>query len=331
MKSILLITTGGTIASSNNGQGLVPTSSSNEILNMINKIASEYDVSTMDLFSLDSSNIQMEEWQKMAETIYLEHKKYDGIVLTHGTDTMAYTGSVLSFMLQNVPIPIVLTGSQLPLHHPMTDGIENLRTAFAMAASEIPGVFIAFNRKVMLATRAVKVRTTSFDAFESVNADYIATVDSRGLVIHKELLPTIQGDFILRNDICSDVFLIKLIPGMNPNIFDALLSMNIKGVVIEAFGAGGVQYLRRDITNKLSKLVDNNISVVVCSQCLYERSDFSIYEVGQKVLAQGVIEGMDMTSEAAICKLMWGLAYYRSTQEIKELFNTNLVGEVHLI
>ena len=118
---------------------------------------------------------------------------------------------------------------------------------------------------------------------------------------------------------------------MNPNIFDALLSMNIKGVVIEAFGAGGVQYLRRDITNKLSKLVDNNISVVVCSQCLYERSDFSIYEVGQKVLAQGVIEGMDMTSEAAICKLMWGLAYYRSTQEIKELFNTNLVGEVHLI
>ena len=186
MKSILLITTGGTIASSNNGQGLVPTSSSNEILNMINKIASEYDVSTMDLFSLDSSNIQMEEWQKMAETIYLEHKKYDGIVLTHGTDTMAYTGSVLSFMLQNVPIPIVLTGSQLPLHHPMTDGIENLRTAFAMAASEIPGVFIAFNRKVMLATRAVKVRTTSFDAFESVNADYIAPVDSRGLVIHKE-------------------------------------------------------------------------------------------------------------------------------------------------
>lgn len=330
MKSILLLTTGGTIASSNNGNGLVPTSSSKEILKMINKIASEYHVSTMDLFSLDSSNIQMEEWQKMAETIYLEYKKYDGIVLTHGTDTMAYTGSILSFMLQNIPIPVVLTGSQLPLNHPMTDGIENLRTAFAMAASGIPGIFIAFNRKVMLATRAVKVRTTSFDAFESVNAEYAASVDSRGLVINSKLDERTNGDFILRNDICSDVFLIKLIPGMNPDIFDALLSMNVKGVVIEAFGAGGVQYLRRDITNKLSKLVEHNISVVVCSQCLYERSDFSIYEVGKKVLEQGVIEGMDMTSEAAICKLMWGLAYYHTTEEIKKLFTTNLVGEVHL-
>lgn len=331
MKSILLITTGGTIASTNNGEGLAPTSSSKEILKMINKIASEYDVSTMDLFSLDSSNIQMEEWQKMAEAIYLEHKQYDGIVLTHGTDTMAYTGSILSFMLQNVPIPVVLTGSQLPLSDPMSDGIENLRTAFAMAASEMPGVFIAFNRKVMLATRAVKVRTTSFDAFESVNADYVATVDSRGLVINKSVVPTIKGEFILRNDICPDVFLIKLIPGMNPSIFDSLQSMNIKGIVIEAFGAGGVQYLRRDITRKLSKLVSQNISVVVCSQCLYERSDFSIYEVGKKVLEQGVIEGFDMTSEAAICKLMWGLAYHNNCDEIRELFNTNLTGEVHLI
>ena len=146
MKSILLITTGGTIASSNSGQGLAPTSSSGEILNMINKIASEYEVSTMDLFSLDSSNIQMEEWQKMAETIYLEHKKYDGIVLTHGTDTMAYTGSILSFMLQNVPIPIVLTGSQLPLHHPMTDGIENLHAHLDILKNMTKNIVVCLNK-----------------------------------------------------------------------------------------------------------------------------------------------------------------------------------------
>lgn len=327
MKRILLITTGGTIASTSGDNGLQPTNSSSEILNMMGSVASNYDIRAKELFQLDSSNIQPEEWQKIAQCVFDEYVNFDGVVITHGTDTLGYTSSILSFMLQNIPVPIVLTGSQLPLSHPMTDALENLRTALAMAASGIPGIFVAFNRKVILGTRAVKVRTTSFDAFESVNAEYVATVDSRGLVIHQNNIPKICGKPSLRANICSDVFLLKLTPGINPAIFDSLISMKCKGLVIEAFGAGGVQFMRRDVANKLKEVSEHGIAVVVCSQCLYERSDFSIYEVGKRVLAQGVIEGYDMTSVCALTKLMWALA---QEEDVRTIMQHNYAGEIQV-
>lgn len=327
MKHILLITTGGTIASTSSENGLQPTNNSSEILKMMGIITSNYNIEAKELFQLDSSNIQPEEWQTIARCVFNEYKNYDGIVITHGTDTLGYTSSILSFMLQNLPIPVVLTGSQLPLSHPMTDGLENLRTAFAMAASGVSGIFVAFNRKVILGTRAIKVRTTSFDAFESVNAEYVATVDSRGLVIHKENIPKVYGTPTLCDNVCSDVFLLKLTPGINPTIFDALIAMKCKGIVIEAFGAGGVQFMRRDIVNKVKEVCEHGIQVVVCSQCLYERSDFSIYEVGQRVLSQGVIEGYDMTSVCALTKLMWALG---QGEDVRSIMSKSYAGEIHI-
>lgn len=327
MKHILLITTGGTIASTSSENGLQPTNHASDILKMIGSVALNYEIDTQELFQLDSSNIQPEEWQAIARCVFDTYSDYDGIVITHGTDTLGYTSSILSFMLQNIPIPVVLTGSQLPLSHTMSDGVENLRTAFAMAASGYAGIFVAFNRKVILGTRAVKVRTTSFNAFESVNAEYVATVDARGLVIHEENIPTLTGTPSLRANVCSDVFLLKLTPGINPAIFDALIAMECKGIVIEAFGAGGMQFMRRDVANKLKEVSEHGIAVVVCSQCLYERSDFSIYEVGQKVLSQGVIEGYDMTSVCALTKLMWALA---QEEDVRSIMQHNYAGEIHL-
>ena len=241
---------------------------------------------------------------------------------------MAYTASCLSFMLQNIPVPVVLTGSQLPLEHPLSDGQENMRLAFAMAASKRPGVFVAFNRKVMLGARAVKVRTTGFHAFESVNYPYVATVNSLGLEIHDELLPKRQENCELKDQLCPNVFLLKLIPGMSPEIFDMLIHMNIRGIVIEAFGIGGLSYIRRDLTSKIVDLLDHGISVVVCSQCLYERSDFSVYEVGKKALEHGVIEAFDMTSEACVTKLMWVLGQSENPDEIRSMFTHNYANEV---
>lgn len=327
MKKILLITTGGTIASVATKEGLAPTEGGGDF-SFLRELPLDFDLRVRDLFQLDSSNVQPEEWQLIARTVAEESRNCDGIVLTHGTDTMAYTAAALSFMLRGLPIPLVVTGSQLPLSHLLTDGVENLRCAFAMACTGRCGVFVAFHRKIILGTRAVKVRTFAMDAFESINYPYIAEVNANGLVLNDSALPEVRGEFSLEDHICSRVFLLKLFPGLDPNIFDLLIQTECRGVVVEAFGAGGLNFLRRDLVSKLKTAVEAGVTVVVCSQCLYERSDFSIYQTGRRALETGVIEARDMTTEAAVTKLMWVLGQTDDPAEIRRLYTADCAGEL---
>ena len=330
-KKILVLATGGTIASEISDRGLKPHTSVQDIISGSIQDTSLYEFDAQDILTLDSSNIQPEEWQMIAEKVAELYEGYDGVVITHGTDTMAYTASALTYMLSNIPLPVVITGSQLPYFHPLTDATDNIRCAVAMASTGIPGVFLAFNRKVMLGCRAVKIRTSGFDAFDSINYPLIGRVTSDGLEIERQYIPDVQkGSFRLQKELCTDVFLLKITPGMNPHIFDLLKDSAYKGILIEAFGAGGMHYIHRDMYRKISELKGSDIAVVLTTQCLYEKSDLSKYEVGKMAVDSGVISAIDMTSEAAITKLMWILARTSDVEVVRAYFNTNVAGEVTL-
>ena len=325
-KKILLLTTGGTIASLPGGEGLEPQRS-DVMERELNQLRTYYNITVRDVMCLDSSNIRTEEWQQLARDIFEHRVGFDGIVVSHGTDTMAYTASAVTYMLPNIDLPVVFTGSQLPLADMLSDGPDNLRTAFAMAASGKPGIFLAFDRKVMLGCRAVKVRASGFSAFESVNARYAGLVSNNGLVINEQVLPRPTGPAQLCPEINKNVFLLKLTPGLNPAVFDMLAAMGYKGIVIEAFGLGGINVLGRG-RRGIHRCVEDGISVVVTTQCLYDSSDLRVYQVGNKLLDLGVIQGRDMTSEAAMTKLMWAIGQGMETNEIANIFTQNLAGEV---
>lgn len=325
-KNLLLLTTGGTIASMPGSDGLEPHRSG-VMEREIDQLRTYYDITVRDVMCLDSSNIRPEEWQFIARSIYEMRGDFDGIVVSHGTDTMAYTASAVTFMLPDIDIPVVFTGSQLPLADVLSDGPDNLRTAFAMAASEKPGIFLAFDRKVMLGCRAVKVRATDFSAFESVNARYAAQITGLGLRVNEQVIPKVKGPARLMDKISNDVFLLKLTPGLSPKIFDALVGMGYKGVVVEAFGLGGVNVLNEGL-NGIRAAMDAGMSVVITTQCLYDSSDLKVYQVGNKLLELGVIQGRDMTTEAAMTKLMWAIGQGMNQKEIRKLFAIDLAGEI---
>jgi len=325
-KKILLMTTGGTIASVPGGEGLEPMRSG-VMERELELLRTYYDITVLDVMCLDSSNITPEEWQQIATEIFRNREGFDGIVVSHGTDTMAYTASAMTFMLPDIDLPVVFTGSQLPLRDMLSDGPDNLRTAFAMAASGCPGIFLAFDRKVMLGCRAVKVRASGFSAFESVNARYAGIVSNLGLVLDRDVLPVRKGEARLKPQISKNVFLLKLTPGLNPAVFDMLAAMGYRGIVVEAFGLGGFNVLGKSLRG-IQRAVEDGVSVVVTTQCLYDSSDLRVYQVGNRLLDMGVIQGRDMTSEAAMTKLMWAIGQGYEQEQIAALFARNLAGEI---
>lgn len=327
MKKILLLTTGGTIASVSGANGLIPGITDAEIVSYLLEQNFRYKIESKALMEIDSTNMQPECWVRIAEAVYENYGDYDGFVITHGTDTMGYTAAALSYMLQNIAKPVVMTGSQVPIHYKNTDAGKNIVDAARFACEDIGGVFVVFDGKVINGTRAVKVRTRSYHAFESINHPYAAFIDGGEIRYNKPVSQVRSMEMKLEVSLCPDVFLLKLHPGTKPELFD-FLKYQYKGVIIEGFGLGGVPNQGRSLVLKINELLQSGVAVVVTTQCLEEGEDRTLYEVGRIAAGELIISSKDMNTEAIVPKLMWVLGRTDDLREVKRMMETPIADDI---
>lgn len=330
MKKVLLLATGGTIAAAKTDEGMNPQLTPEDLVAYIPEVADICQIDCKTILNVDSTNVQPEDWQLMAKECYAALPYYDGFVISHGTDTLSYSATALSFMLQNPGKPVVLTGSQMSISDPEGDARKNLLDAFITAASDLAGVYVTFYGKVMLGSHTVKIRTQSFDAFESVNAPLVGRIENNKLEILSDLKYERQVGGTnpkLAAGLDPRVFVIKLIPGFDPEWLRELVKLDIHGIVIEAFCLGGLPFKGRDLLSAVNDLVDQGIPVVMSTQVPFETTDLTIYEVGIKALKAGVIPTGVMTSVAVVTKLMWALGQTKDLEEIREIMMQDIALE----
>ena len=332
MKRILLLTTGGTIASKESAVGRVSEYTGEDLMRDIPELAGLCEIQVHDIMNIDSTNMQPEDWKVIGKKAYEGLESFDGIVITHGTDTMAFTSAMLSFMLKNLHKPVVLTGSQLSVDEPNTDAKKNLVDAVKTAVAGYSGVYVVFGGKIIKGTRACKAHSTDFGAFESINAPLAGKIANSKVWMENPLVESV-GETTLEMSADSPgypgVFLLKIIPGTSPKVIDEIIKMdNYRGIVIEAYGIGGVPNTHRDLIEPIKRAINANISVVVITQSRHGTTDLTRYEVGKSALKEGVITVGNMTAEAAVTKLMWLLDQLSDPQEIKQKMQENLYGEI---
>lgn len=320
-KKILLIATGGTIASIKTPNGLTPMITSEEIMQYIPEVLSFCTVEAIQLFNIDSTNIFYTHWLALAQCIEAHYNQYDGFVITHGTDTMAYTAAALSYLIQDSKKPIVITGSQKSLAANESDARMNLYDAFLYANHpDACGVHILFDHKILLGTRSRKVRTKSFNAFQSIDFPEIGIIHNNRVLIYVREEIT-NDEPVFYHELNPNIFVFRLIPGINPNIL-GFISENYDAVVIESFGVGGIpNYGNNNFENALAEFISKGKTVIISTQVPHEGSDMEVYEVGQNIKERfDLIEAYSMTTEAIVTKLMWILGQTKEPSEIRKLF-----------
>lgn len=309
MKRVLVIATGGTIASAEEGSGLAPALTGEQLVAFVPEVAQICHVEVSQVMNVDSTNMRPEGWLAIAGEVRRSYDDFDGFVVLHGTDTLAYTAAGLSYLVQGSPKPVVLTGSQLPMGDPDTDGKRNLFDAVRVACDDAAaGVMVAFGGKVISGTAARKVRTRSLEAFDSLNVPDLGCVrDGRVEWADGAEAGDVTSGVRFYDALNPRVAVLKITPGMDALVVDALRPA-CDALVVEAFGLGGIPEYD-GITDTLLAWVDAGKTLVMTTQCPYEGADLSVYEVGRAFCDRpGVLMGGSATTEALLAKTMWALA-----------------------
>lgn len=319
-RKILMIGTGGTISAVPTEEGLVPELTAQELIRIMPEIKKICYVDCLQLLNLDSTNMHPRHWQLIAETIKKYYEEYEGFVITHGTDTMAYTAAALSYLIRNSQKPIVLTGAQLPIMEEGSDARRNILDAFLYAADpDSHYVRIVFNGSVISGTRARKNFSKSFAAFESINFPEVARVQSMRLT--RFIPDTYIGETEFAGNLDSSVTILKLVPGLSNDVMKYVIDRH-DGLIIESFGVGGLPEYS-DFYEQIRHAVEKGKLIVMTTQVPNEGSDLSVYQTGKVLKEQfDVLEAHDMTSEAAYAKLMWILGQTHDFKAAETLFYT---------
>ncbi|MCK5233599.1 MAG: asparaginase [Candidatus Aenigmarchaeota archaeon] len=341
MKKILVIGTGGTIASIETKNGLRPAYDINELISFFPEVKELADLDGKTLFTLDSTNMQSHHWGEIAREIGRQYEKYDGFVITHGTDTMQYTASALSFMLKNLGKPVVLTGSVDAIGEG-SDAKQNFVDSVIVASSGIGEVCVVFHGKIIrgckarkITNEATKINNDGLDVYSSINfhliGEMLGTLEENGKrksKINVEKITKNKGTLEILSEADSEkILLVKIYPGFGPKIFDKLKDFN--GIIIEGFGPGNIPYVENSIVSKIEMLSKENVPVFITTQNPFGEADLTIYEVGQNALKAGAISCKDMTSETALVKLMWILGNFgKDAKTVKKLMQKNFIGEI---
>lgn len=324
MKKILFIATGGTIASRRSDSGLKPQITPQELLEYIPQVKDICQIEAIQLLNLDSSNMEPKHWKLIVHTIREQYEAYDGFVIAHGTDTMAYTAAALSYMVQNSKKPIVITGAQKPIDLEITDAKSNLLDSFLYASDAASqGVSIIFDGKVIAGTRAKKVRSKSYNAFSSIDYPYLAVIQDLNIMRYIPMIPY-EEEVRFYEKLDENIYLIKLIPGIKPRVLSSIFE-NYDCIIVESFGVGGIPHSIADAFYELCQKHPDKL-VVMATQVAHEGSDMTVYEVGHDMKKNcRFLESYDMTLESVIAKTMWILGNFPGEQErLEDIFYKNI-------
>lgn len=325
-KKVLLIHTGGTIGMSRdlNSGVLKPDKFYNSLLNFIPELNEIADLDVIIPFVIDSSELTIEHVKEIITVIRDSGDKYSGVVITHGTDTLSYTASALSYMLMNPTFPVILTGAQKPLSEIRSDARSNLINAIELSTLGINEVSVMFNDKLMRGNRTIKNHINHFDAFSSPNYPLLAKTGI-DIEIYRQNILKQDGLFYIFDEFDNSVAVLKLFPGIDPDFFDP---GNKRAVLIMAYGAGTIPLGNKKLKDKILSWVEDGKIVVLMSEVRNGTLSPSIYESGRFLLKMGVLDSGDMTFEAAITKMMFLLGQYSDVNKIKKNFKKSLAGEL---